>query len=157
MAAVPAQSLRVADIKDPAELFERYGADEIRLVERKVREQIEQKKEELRYMVGERYRDLIEAADTIGEMRGCSEKVVQSIRDMQNYCSKLKETKNTALLNTAQVRTNTTLSLCIRLLLLCYYYNYYYCYYAVIIIMYHISITFMCKIAALREYASRLY
>ncbi|XP_062874853.1 conserved oligomeric Golgi complex subunit 1 isoform X2 [Trichomycterus rosablanca] len=77
MAAVPVQSLRVADIKDPAELFERYSAEEIRLVERKVREQIEQKKEELRYMVGERYRDLIEAADTIGEMRGCSEKVTE--------------------------------------------------------------------------------
>uniref|UniRef100_A0A673IEP4 Conserved oligomeric Golgi complex subunit 1 n=1 Tax=Sinocyclocheilus rhinocerous TaxID=307959 RepID=A0A673IEP4_9TELE len=60
----------------PTVLFERYNTDEIRAIERKVRGEIEQKKEELRQMVGERYRDLIDAADTIGEMRQCSESVV---------------------------------------------------------------------------------
>ncbi|RXN31502.1 conserved oligomeric Golgi complex subunit 1-like protein [Labeo rohita] len=94
MATVPAQSLRVSEIKDPTVLFERYSADEIRAIERKVRGEIEQKKEELRQMVGERYRDLIDAADTIGEMRQCSESVVQSIQDMYRYCHKLKQTKN---------------------------------------------------------------
>uniref|UniRef100_A0AAR2KB73 Conserved oligomeric Golgi complex subunit 1 n=1 Tax=Pygocentrus nattereri TaxID=42514 RepID=A0AAR2KB73_PYGNA len=49
--------------------FFRYSTEEIRAVERKIRGEIEQKKEELRQMVGERYRDLIDAADTIGEMR----------------------------------------------------------------------------------------
>uniref|UniRef100_A0A672Q3L2 Conserved oligomeric Golgi complex subunit 1 n=1 Tax=Sinocyclocheilus grahami TaxID=75366 RepID=A0A672Q3L2_SINGR len=73
MATTPAQSLRVSEIKDPTVLFERYGTEEIRAIERKVRGEIEQKKEELRQMVGERYRDLIDAADTIGEMRQCSE------------------------------------------------------------------------------------
>uniref|UniRef100_A0A6Q2ZKL1 Conserved oligomeric Golgi complex subunit 1 n=1 Tax=Esox lucius TaxID=8010 RepID=A0A6Q2ZKL1_ESOLU len=63
-------------------LFERYNTEEIRVIERKVRGEIEQKKEELRQMVGERYRDLIDAADTIGEMRQCSESVVKSIQDM---------------------------------------------------------------------------
>ncbi|XP_056609563.1 conserved oligomeric Golgi complex subunit 1 [Triplophysa dalaica] len=95
MATVPAQSLRVSEIKDPTVLFERYGTDEIRAIERKVRGEIEQKKEELRQMVGERYRDLIDAADTIGEMRQCSESVVQSIQDMYRYCHKLKQTKHT--------------------------------------------------------------
>ncbi|XP_016341169.1 conserved oligomeric Golgi complex subunit 1-like [Sinocyclocheilus anshuiensis] len=94
MATVPAQSLRVSEIKDPAVLFERYSTDEIRAVERKVRGEIEQKKEELRQMVGERYRDLIDAADTIGEMRQCSESVVQSIQDMFRYCNKLKQSKH---------------------------------------------------------------
>lgn len=94
MATVPAQSLRVSEIKDPTVLFERYGTDEIRAIERKVRGEIEQKKEELRQMVGERYRDLIDAADTIGEMRQCSESVVQSIQDMYRYCHKLKPTKH---------------------------------------------------------------
>lgn len=103
MAAVPVQSLRVSDIKDPAVLFERYSTDEIRAVERKVRGEIEQKKEELRQMVGERYRDLIEAADTIGEMRECSEKVVQSIQDMQNYCHTLKHSKHTPQHSRAEV------------------------------------------------------
>ncbi|XP_064423551.1 conserved oligomeric Golgi complex subunit 1 isoform X1 [Latimeria chalumnae] len=90
MAAVPAQNLRVAEIRDPAALFERYSAEEIRGVERRVRAEIEQKKEELRQMVGERYRDLIEAADTISEMRQCSERVVEAVQEMYQYCSKLK-------------------------------------------------------------------
>lgn len=94
MATVPAQSLRVSEIKDPTVLFERYSTEEIRAIERKVRGEIEQKKEELRQMVGERYRDLIDAADTIGEMRQCSESVVQSIQDMYRYCHKLKQAKH---------------------------------------------------------------
>ncbi|KAM9843676.1 conserved oligomeric Golgi complex subunit 1 isoform 2-T2 [Aulostomus maculatus] len=91
MAEDPTLSLRVSEIKDPTVLFERYGTAEIRRVERRVRGEIEQKKEELRQMVGERYRDLIDAADTIGEMRQCSESVVRSIQDMQRYCLRLKQ------------------------------------------------------------------
>ncbi|XP_059203898.1 conserved oligomeric Golgi complex subunit 1 isoform X2 [Centropristis striata] len=90
MAEDPALSLRVSEIRDPAALFERYNTAEIRLVERKVRGEIEQKKEELRQMVGERYRDLIDAADTIGEMKQRSESLVRSIRDMDRYCHALR-------------------------------------------------------------------
>ncbi|KAJ8251733.1 hypothetical protein GJAV_G00224550 [Gymnothorax javanicus] len=96
MAGVPAESLRVSEIRDPAALFERYNTEEIRAIERKVRGEIEEKKEELRQMVGERYRDLIDAADTIGEMRQCSESVVNSIQDMYRYCNKLKQGKTPA-------------------------------------------------------------
>lgn len=94
MAEDHALPLRVSEIKDPAVLFECYNTEQIRRVERKVRGEIEQKKEELRQMVGERYRDLIDAADTIGEMRQCSESVVQSIQDMHQYCLRLKQGKN---------------------------------------------------------------
>lgn len=93
MAEDHALPLRVSEIKDPAVLFERYNTEQIRRIERKVRGEIEQKKEELRQMVGERYRDLIDAADTIGEMRQCSESVVQSIQDMHQYCLRLKQGK----------------------------------------------------------------
>ncbi|TMS15265.1 Conserved oligomeric Golgi complex subunit 1 [Larimichthys crocea] len=93
MAEDHALPIRVSEIKDPAVLFERYNTEQIRRIERKVRGEIEQKKEELRQMVGERYRDLIDAADTIGEMRQCSESVVQSIQDMHQYCHKLKHGK----------------------------------------------------------------
>ncbi|KAM4634721.1 conserved oligomeric Golgi complex subunit 1 isoform 2-T2 [Polymixia lowei] len=96
MAVPSVESLRVSEIKDPGVLFERYNTDEIRQIERKVRGEIEQKKEELRQMVGERYRDLIDAADTIREMRQCSESVVQSIQDMNLYGQKLKQGKNNA-------------------------------------------------------------
>ena len=108
MAVVPAQTLRVSEIRDPAVLFERYNTEEIRVIERKVRGEIEQKKEELRQMVGERYRDLIDAADTIGEMRQCSESVVQSIQDMHRYCQKLKQVKSNVQSNSKQEVTITT-------------------------------------------------
>ncbi|XP_051905589.1 conserved oligomeric Golgi complex subunit 1 isoform X2 [Hippocampus zosterae] len=93
MTGSPASSLRISEIKDPVALFERYSTDDIRGIERKVRGEIEQKKEELRQMVGERYRDLIDAADTIGEMRQNSASVVQSIQDMYQYCNRLKQSK----------------------------------------------------------------
>ncbi|KAF6732784.1 Conserved oligomeric Golgi complex subunit 1 [Oryzias melastigma] len=96
MAQDPAPVLRVSEMKDPLVLFERYNTEEIRRVERRVRGDIEQKKEELRQMVGERYRDLIDAADTIGEMRQCSERVVRSIQDMQRYCQLLKQSRPSA-------------------------------------------------------------
>ena len=106
MSEVPAQSLRVAEIRDPAALFERYSTEEIRGVERRVRGEIEQKKEELRQMVGERYRDLIDAADTITEMRQCSESVVRSVRDMSRYCHQLKHQPGVAA---GKINTNTSL------------------------------------------------
>ncbi|XP_016056947.1 PREDICTED: conserved oligomeric Golgi complex subunit 1 [Miniopterus natalensis] len=72
-ATATSAALKRLDLRDPAALFETHGAEEIRGLERQVRAEIEHKKEELRQMVGERYRDLIEAADTIGEMRRCAE------------------------------------------------------------------------------------
>ncbi|XP_068192956.1 conserved oligomeric Golgi complex subunit 1 isoform X2 [Antennarius striatus] len=83
--------VRVSEISDPAVLFERHNTEQIRCIERKIRGEIEQKKEELRQMVGERYRDLIDAADTIGEMRQCSESVVRFIQDLHQYCHRLKQ------------------------------------------------------------------
>lgn len=111
MAVVPAQSLRVSDIRDPTVLFERYNTEEIRGIERNVRGEIEHKKEELRQMVGERYRDLIDAADTIGEMRQCSESVVTSIQDMHRYCHKLKQGKSVPQSNSKEEVCGSTVKL----------------------------------------------
>ncbi|XP_077589883.1 conserved oligomeric Golgi complex subunit 1 isoform X1 [Stigmatopora nigra] len=93
MTDATALSLNILEIKDPVFVFERYSTDDIRCIERKVRGEIEQKKEELRQMVGERYRDLIDAADTIGEMRQSSGSVVHSIQNMYQYCHRLKQGK----------------------------------------------------------------
>ncbi|XP_072298379.1 conserved oligomeric Golgi complex subunit 1 [Eucyclogobius newberryi] len=93
MAAVEASfavSARGSDMNDPALLFERYSTEDIRLVERRVRGDIEHKKEELRQMVGERYRDLIDAADTIRDMRQSSESVFRAVTAVGLYCSGLK-------------------------------------------------------------------
>ncbi|KAI1232484.1 hypothetical protein IHE44_0006949 [Lamprotornis superbus] len=64
-------------------LFEAHTAAELRAVERRLRASIEQKREELRQMVGERYRDLIEAADTIAEMRRSAERLLGAVRGLQ--------------------------------------------------------------------------
>ena len=47
-------------------------------------------------MVGERYRDLIEAADTIHQMRGCSSQVIASVRVMGDSCRGLKGARGLA-------------------------------------------------------------
>ncbi|XP_061233091.1 conserved oligomeric Golgi complex subunit 1 isoform X1 [Neopsephotus bourkii] len=65
-------------------LFEAHTAAELRAVERRLRADIEQKREELRQMVGERYRDLIEAADTIAEMRLSAERLLGAVRGLQS-------------------------------------------------------------------------
>ncbi|NXJ70233.1 COG1 protein, partial [Rostratula benghalensis] len=64
-------------------LFEAHTAAELREVERRLRAGIEQKREELRQMVGERYRDLIEAADTIAEMRLSADRLLGAVRGLQ--------------------------------------------------------------------------
>nr|XP_003417248.1 conserved oligomeric Golgi complex subunit 1 [Loxodonta africana] len=92
MAATAASpALKRLDLRDPAALFETHGAEEIRGLERQVRAEIEHKKEELRQMVGERYRDLIEAADTIGQMRRCAEGLVDAVRATDQYCARLRQ------------------------------------------------------------------
>eukprot|EP00076_Gallus_gallus_P001325 NP_001025878.2 conserved oligomeric Golgi complex subunit 1 [Gallus gallus] len=64
-------------------ILETHTAAELREAERRLRAGIEQKREELRQMVGERYRDLIEAADTIAEMRLSAERLLGSVRGLQ--------------------------------------------------------------------------
>ncbi|XP_077019820.1 conserved oligomeric Golgi complex subunit 1 [Tamandua tetradactyla] len=89
--AAASSALKRLDLRDPAALFETHGAEEIRELERQVRAEIEHKKEELRQMVGERYRDLIEAADTIGQMRCCAEGLVDAVRATDQYCARLRQ------------------------------------------------------------------
>ncbi|MEJ1284075.1 component of oligomeric golgi complex 1 [Cricetulus griseus] len=97
MAAVTASpALKRLDLRDPNALFETHGAEEIRGLERQVRAEIEHKKEELRQMVGERYRDLIEAADTIGQMRRCAEGLVDAVRATDQYCARLRQAGSAA-------------------------------------------------------------
>lgn len=95
-AAAASSALKRLDLRDPAALFETHGAEEIRGLERQVRAEIEHKKEELRQMVGERYRDLIEAADTIGQMRRCAAGLVDAVRATDQYCARLRQAGSAA-------------------------------------------------------------
>ncbi|XP_071429440.1 conserved oligomeric Golgi complex subunit 1 isoform X2 [Pithys albifrons albifrons] len=82
-AAGPAAMAVAARGAEAEALFEAHTAAELRAVERRLRAGIEQKREELRQMVGERYRDLIEAADTIAEMRRSAERLLGAVRGLQ--------------------------------------------------------------------------
>nr|AAD13780.2 ldlBp [Mus musculus] len=95
-AATASSALKRLDLRDPNALFETHGAEEIRGLERQVRAEIEHKKEELRQMVGERYRDLIEAADTIGQMRRCAEGLVDAVQATDQYCARLRQAGSVA-------------------------------------------------------------
>ncbi|XP_064475114.1 conserved oligomeric Golgi complex subunit 1-like [Ornithodoros turicata] len=72
-------------------LFEQYSVKEIQEIEQTIRGDIERKKEELRQMVGERYRDLIEAADTISKMKETSESVKKYISSLTIHCGNLQQ------------------------------------------------------------------
>lgn len=95
-AATASSALKRLDLRDANALFETHGAEEIRGLERQVRAEIEHKKEELRQMVGERYRDLIEAADTIGQMRRCAEGLVDAVQATDQYCARLRQAGSAA-------------------------------------------------------------
>lgn len=58
-----------ATARNAESLFETRTVVEIRDVEARTRKEIELKKEELRQLVGASYRDLIESADSILNMR----------------------------------------------------------------------------------------
>lgn len=65
--------------EDVTTLFEGKTIQEILAIEQSTRTEIEKKKENLRQMVGERYRDIIDAADTIRDMKSNAEKVKNNI------------------------------------------------------------------------------
>ncbi|KAF9432191.1 Golgi transport complex subunit 1 [Entomortierella beljakovae] len=71
---------------DADELFMKYSVPELNVYERKTRKEIEDKKQELRIMVGERYRDLIGAADCIVRMKETAFSVQDNIGQMRDSC-----------------------------------------------------------------------
>ncbi|CAH2049220.1 unnamed protein product, partial [Iphiclides podalirius] len=76
----------------PEELFQKYSITEIDQVQKKLQYEIERKREELRAMVGERYRDLIQAADTIEEMKVTTGSTLDHINEMMLACKNLHNT-----------------------------------------------------------------
>eukprot|EP01137_Pigoraptor_chileana_P026603 Opistho-2@8142 len=67
-------------------LFCKHTISEIRVIEKRIRGDIERKKEELRQMVGERYRDLIGAADSIMTMKTASDQIQDGIEKIDTLC-----------------------------------------------------------------------
>lgn len=76
---------------DPDKIFEEKSVSEIEVIQKKIQDEVERKKEELRTMVGERYRDLIEAADTISDMQQTAAGVIDRIHNMENLCGAFQQ------------------------------------------------------------------
>ncbi|XP_038114820.1 conserved oligomeric Golgi complex subunit 1 isoform X1 [Culex quinquefasciatus] len=72
-------------------LFEQCGVADIDLVHKRLQSEVELKREELRTMVGERYRDLLKAADTIGDMRTTAGSIIENVDTIQAACRKLND------------------------------------------------------------------
>ncbi|XP_034114735.2 conserved oligomeric Golgi complex subunit 1 [Drosophila albomicans] len=72
-------------------LFEQHSVLEIDTVQKKIQTVVENKREELRTMVGERYRDLLKAADTIAAMQSSAGTLIEQVHCVQTNCQSLNE------------------------------------------------------------------
>ncbi|KAF9163263.1 Golgi transport complex subunit 1 [Actinomortierella ambigua] len=77
---------QVSSAQDAEDLFIKLSVPDLNVYERKIRTDIEKKKQELRTMVGERYRDLIGAADRIVRMRETALQVQSNMAKMRESC-----------------------------------------------------------------------
>ncbi|KAF8632950.1 hypothetical protein AX15_001554 [Amanita polypyramis BW_CC] len=64
---------------DPDELFTKYTIPEVKVVQQKLRAEADQKKQELRLMVGERYRDILQASTSIISIFESSQRVLDAL------------------------------------------------------------------------------
>ena len=74
---------------DPDRLLETHTVAEAEQVAARLSREAERAREELRVLVGERYRELLQAADTIQEMRGCAEDLITALGDLRGSCAGL--------------------------------------------------------------------
>ncbi|XVF82097.1 hypothetical protein PTKIN_Ptkin16aG0017000 [Pterospermum kingtungense] len=81
------------DDRDAESLFRSNPISEIRNVESATNKQIQDKKEELRQLVGTRYRDLIDSADSILLMKSASESISSNISSIHNSIRSLSVTE----------------------------------------------------------------
>uniref|UniRef100_A0A8D8YNK1 Conserved oligomeric Golgi complex subunit 1 n=1 Tax=Cacopsylla melanoneura TaxID=428564 RepID=A0A8D8YNK1_9HEMI len=78
---------------EPNQLFETHSVGDIEQIRIQIRHEIEKKKEELRVMVGERYRDLIDAADSITNMTVLSHGVIADVHEISSKCSNTRSSQ----------------------------------------------------------------
>ena len=68
---------------NPDKIFQEQNIDQIKDLLRSLQHESDRKREELRSLVGERYRDLMEASETIIRMRNTSNASVDQIKVVQ--------------------------------------------------------------------------
>ncbi|XP_055548453.1 conserved oligomeric Golgi complex subunit 1 [Wyeomyia smithii] len=88
-------------------LFEQYNISEIDQVHKRLQAEVELKREELRTMVGERYRDLLKAADTIGDMKTTASSINENIDKVSVSCRQLHDHQLIGFRSTGAQRKNS--------------------------------------------------
>lgn len=76
---------------DVKKLFVEHKIDEIVEIQKLLDAEIERKRTELRSMVGDRYKDILTASDSIKSMKDISSKIVESIENITSSCDRLLE------------------------------------------------------------------
>ncbi|KAG8908508.1 hypothetical protein FRB99_005867 [Tulasnella sp. 403] len=76
---------------EPDQMFARYTVSEVRALQTRLRTEADSKQEELRLMVGERYRDLLQASSAIVSISETSQRVRDTLVEMKAACSTSKE------------------------------------------------------------------
>ncbi|KAG7099596.1 hypothetical protein E1B28_001426 [Marasmius oreades] len=69
---------------NPDDLFTKHTVAEVKLIQRSLRDEASTKQEELRQMVGERYRDLLQASASIISIAQSSENVINALDETRN-------------------------------------------------------------------------
>ncbi|KAF8807829.1 hypothetical protein BYT27DRAFT_7189922 [Phlegmacium glaucopus] len=69
---------------NPDELFTKYAVSEVRVVQHRLRADADAKQEELRLMVGERYRDLLQASSSIISIAKSSRHVCEALEECRD-------------------------------------------------------------------------
>ncbi|KFD48803.1 hypothetical protein M514_10287 [Trichuris suis] len=73
------------------DLFVKHSVDHVREVEKEIRRNTEAKREELRLMVGRRYRDIIEAADDLHTMHNIAEDALRQLEALRLSITRLQQ------------------------------------------------------------------
>jgi len=93
--------------KDATRLFQSFTVEEIRTKESQTRKEIEDKKQELRRLVGTRYRDLIDSADSIIHMKQLSSELTDKITKMEKYCNAVLKRRRDSVLSLPKQEIST--------------------------------------------------
>ncbi|KAJ7103347.1 hypothetical protein B0H15DRAFT_926631 [Mycena belliarum] len=69
---------------DPDQLFSKYTVAEVKFAQQRLRADADAKQEELRLMVGERYRDLLQASTSIISIARSSKRVIEALQETKD-------------------------------------------------------------------------
>ncbi|KAG8931533.1 hypothetical protein FRC01_001162 [Tulasnella sp. 417] len=79
---------------EPDQMFARFTVAEVKALQKRLRTDADSKQEELRLMVGERYRDLLQASSAIISISETSQKVQSTLEDIKDSCNTAKEVRS---------------------------------------------------------------